>query len=246
MHLLGTCQAMRLNPRRDRFGHATAGRFGSTALHAHDEVARGRDLHRRQPRRCRTRRRPATFAGRPIAPPRASSRRRAWLDVAWLPRLFATHDTRRRRVRRHGRPAGAANLLPLAPGLSCRGAAPRLAILLAASRHAGARRHPRRDPRARRRPRRAARRFAGLHGVTAATATVPRTSADALPARAAAGRRARSAPAPHRCTSPRHSSPPRGRRTPPRPRSASASPPRHRHGGAAAVIAASSRSGSTR
>ena len=30
MHLLGTCQAMRLNMRRDRFGHATAGRFGSS------------------------------------------------------------------------------------------------------------------------------------------------------------------------------------------------------------------------
>jgi REP element-mobilizing transposase RayT len=40
MHLLGTCQAMRLNSRRDQFGHVTAGRFGSTALHAHDDVAR--------------------------------------------------------------------------------------------------------------------------------------------------------------------------------------------------------------
>ena len=40
MHLLGTTQAMRLNRRRDRFGHATAGRFGSSALHTHAEVAR--------------------------------------------------------------------------------------------------------------------------------------------------------------------------------------------------------------
>ncbi len=39
MHLLGTTQAMRLNRRRDRFGHATAGRFGSSALHTHGEVA---------------------------------------------------------------------------------------------------------------------------------------------------------------------------------------------------------------
>jgi len=89
MHLLGTCQAMRLNARRERVGHVTAGRFGSTALHAHDEVARVAIYIAANPvaaglvddpREYRWTSHRATLGVEP-APP--------WLEAGWLPRLFA-------------------------------------------------------------------------------------------------------------------------------------------------------------
>ena len=99
MHLLGTCQAMRLNRRRDRFGHATAGRFGSSALHTHAEVARVAVYIVNNPvdaglvddpRAFRWTSHRATLGLEP-AP--------AWLDADWLPRLFATQPPRRRSTR---------------------------------------------------------------------------------------------------------------------------------------------------
>jgi len=89
MHLLGTCQAMRLNARRDRFGHVTAGRFGSTALDAHDEVARVAIYIATNPvaaglvddaRDYRWTSHRATLGIEPGP---------AWLNTDWLPQLFA-------------------------------------------------------------------------------------------------------------------------------------------------------------
>lgn len=90
MHLLGTCQAMRLNRRRERFGHASAGRFGSAALHTHADVARVALAIPNDPVE-------AGLVDDPRAYPWTSHRatlgidaRPAWLDTDWLPRLFAT------------------------------------------------------------------------------------------------------------------------------------------------------------
>jgi putative transposase len=88
MHRLGTSQAMRLNSRRERFGHVVSGRFGSTALHAHDEVMRVAVYIATNPvaaglvddpSEYRWTSHRATLGAEP-APP--------WLEVAWLPRLF--------------------------------------------------------------------------------------------------------------------------------------------------------------
>jgi len=96
MHLLGTCQAMRLNSRRERYGHVTAGRFGSSALHTHDAVASAAIYIAANPvaaglvddpRDYRWTSHRATLGIEP-APP--------WLDAGWLPRLFAPD-------REHGR-----------------------------------------------------------------------------------------------------------------------------------------------
>jgi putative transposase len=89
MHLLGTTQAMRLNRRRDRFGHATAGRFGSTALHSHGQVARVAIYIVVNPVRAGLVDDPGDFRwtshrttlGIEPGPP--------WLDATWLPRVFA-------------------------------------------------------------------------------------------------------------------------------------------------------------
>jgi putative transposase len=88
MHLLGTVQAMRLNARRQRFGHVTSGRFGSSALDAHDEVAAVAVYIATNPVTAGLVDDPSEFRwtshratlGIEPAPP--------WLEVAWLPRLF--------------------------------------------------------------------------------------------------------------------------------------------------------------
>jgi REP element-mobilizing transposase RayT len=88
MHLIGTAQAMRLNNRRDRFGHVTAGRFGSTALYAHDDVARVAIYIATNPVSAGLVDDPSEFPwvshratlGAEPAPP--------WLEIQWLPRLF--------------------------------------------------------------------------------------------------------------------------------------------------------------
>ena len=102
MHLLGTAQAMRLNRRRDRFGHVTAGRFGSTALHAHDEVARvaiyiATTLSAPASSTIRPR-----SGGRRTARRSAPSRHRAWLETAGCRGCSATE---RRRESTHTRAA---------------------------------------------------------------------------------------------------------------------------------------------
>ncbi len=90
MHLLGTCMAMRLNRRRDRFGHATASRFGSSALHSHGDVARVALYIANNPVA-------AGLVDDPRSYPWSSHRATlgiehgpAWLETGWLPRLFAT------------------------------------------------------------------------------------------------------------------------------------------------------------
>ena len=93
MHQLGTCQAMRLNRRRERFGHATAGRFGSSALNSHHEIAAVATYIALNPVRAGL----VDDAGdhrwtshRAIA---GCERAPAWLETEWLPQLFATpHD----------------------------------------------------------------------------------------------------------------------------------------------------------
>ncbi len=109
MHLLGTCQAMRLNLRRDRFGHATAGRFGSTALHSHADVARVAIYIANNPV-------DAGIVDDPRGFPWTSHRATLglepapeWLQPDWLPRLFATnrHDGVARYAHRVDRAAAA-------------------------------------------------------------------------------------------------------------------------------------------
>ena len=188
-----TCPAMRLNRRRDRSGHATAGRFGSSALHTHAEVARVADLHRREPRRApaspTTRDVPLDVApgdARPRAGPARGSTRVAAAPVR--DRSPAGHRAYARHVTGGGGPVRRS-----ARDVSCRRAATRPAILLAASRRCSAS-----PPRATRSARPTAASTAppagspGSRGITAAT-DVPRTSADALRRRHAAGRRHRAA-----------------------------------------------------
>jgi REP element-mobilizing transposase RayT len=90
MHLLGTTQAMRLNRRRDRFGHATAGRFGSSALQSHEQVARVAVYIVVNPVRAGLVDDPGDFRwtshrttlGIEPGPP--------WLDATWLPLVFSS------------------------------------------------------------------------------------------------------------------------------------------------------------
>ena len=92
MHLLGTCQAMRLNQRRDRFGHATAGRFGSTALHTHADVSRVAMYIANNPVAAGLVDDPRGFEWSSHRTTLGLENGPAWLDAAWLPRLFATND----------------------------------------------------------------------------------------------------------------------------------------------------------
>ena len=91
MHLLGTCQAMRLNQRRDRFGHATAGRFGSTALHSHGDVTRVAMYIANNPVDAGLVDDPRDFAWSSHRATLGLERAPHWLEPDWLPRIFATN-----------------------------------------------------------------------------------------------------------------------------------------------------------
>jgi REP element-mobilizing transposase RayT len=90
MHLLGTCQAMRLNLRRERFGHATAGRFGSTALHTHADVARVAMYIANNPVEAGVVDDPRSFDWSSHRATLGLEAAPAWLQPDWLPGLFAT------------------------------------------------------------------------------------------------------------------------------------------------------------
>jgi putative transposase len=90
MHLLGTCQAMRLNRRRERFGHATAGRFGSTALHTHAAVARVAMYIANNPVDAGVVDDPRRFDWSSHRATLGLEAAPAWLQPDWLPGLFAT------------------------------------------------------------------------------------------------------------------------------------------------------------
>ena len=94
MHLLGTCQAMHLNRRQERFGHATAGRFGSTALHTHADVARVAMYIANNPVDAGVVDDPSTFAWSSHRRRSASSRRRTGSRRAGCPAC----SVRRRRA----------------------------------------------------------------------------------------------------------------------------------------------------
>jgi putative transposase len=90
MHMLGTSMAMRLNRRRDRFGHASAGRFGSVALHAHADVARVALYIANNPVEAGLVDDPRDFRWTSHRATLALEPAPAWLETGWLPRLFAT------------------------------------------------------------------------------------------------------------------------------------------------------------
>jgi putative transposase len=92
MHLLGTCQAMRLNARRDRFGHATAGRFGSSALHTHDEVARVAVYIAVNPVDAGLVDDPGDFPWTSHRVTLGIEPGPDWLEAGWLPQVFARNS----------------------------------------------------------------------------------------------------------------------------------------------------------
>jgi len=94
MHLMGTAQAMRLNHRRDRFGHVTAGRFGSTALHAHDEVARVGIYIAANPVAAGLVDDPSEFRWVSHRATLGAEPAPSWLEVGWLPQLFHDRDVK--------------------------------------------------------------------------------------------------------------------------------------------------------
>lgn len=91
MHLLGTCQAMRLNQRRDRFGHATAGRFGSTALHSHGDVTRVAMYIANNPVSAGIVDDPRDFAWSSHRATLGLETPPTWLEADWLPLVFGTN-----------------------------------------------------------------------------------------------------------------------------------------------------------
>jgi REP element-mobilizing transposase RayT len=92
MHLLCTCQAMRLNQRRDRFGHATAGRFGSTALHSHGDVTRVAMYIANNPVDAGLVDDPRDFRWSSHRATLGLERAPHWLEPHWLPGLFSGID----------------------------------------------------------------------------------------------------------------------------------------------------------
>ncbi len=92
MHLLGTCQAMRLNQSRDRFGHATAGRFGSTALHSHADVSRVAMYIANNPVSAGLVDDPRDFAWSSHRATLGLEPAPGWLHADWLPGLFSGVD----------------------------------------------------------------------------------------------------------------------------------------------------------
>lgn len=90
MHLLGTTQAMRLNKRRERFGHATAGRFGSNALDTHDAVARVAAYIALNPVQAGIADDPGDFHWTSHRATLGVEPAPAWLETLWLPEIFAT------------------------------------------------------------------------------------------------------------------------------------------------------------
>ncbi len=90
MHMLGTSMAMRLNRRRDRFGHATAGRFGSTALHTHADVARVALYVVNNPVEAGLVDDPGAFEWTSHRATLGVEDGPRWLETSWLPTLFAT------------------------------------------------------------------------------------------------------------------------------------------------------------
>jgi REP element-mobilizing transposase RayT len=94
MHLLGTTQAMRLNKRRERFGHATAGRFGSSALHTHAEVARVAAYIAVNPVEAGIVDDPGDFHWTSHRATLGVEPAPVWLDNLWLPEVFRTDSLR--------------------------------------------------------------------------------------------------------------------------------------------------------
>jgi putative transposase len=100
MHLLGTCQAMRLNRARDRFGHATAGRFGSTALDSHEAIADVAVYIALNPVAAGLVDDPADFRWTSHRATLGVEDAPFWLERTWLPQLFSGVDAYARHVRR--------------------------------------------------------------------------------------------------------------------------------------------------
>jgi REP element-mobilizing transposase RayT len=94
MHLLGTCQAMRLNRRRDRFGHATAGRFGSSALDTHDEIAAVAAYIALNPVQAGLVDDPGEYRWTSHRATLGIEAGPFWLQLDWLPQIFGTAPDR--------------------------------------------------------------------------------------------------------------------------------------------------------